>query len=377
MAVRTISDELLKETLAQMSVAKAAIKLGITERNIYTRKAKMARQGWSPDHGMTKTVPDGFHLKGTSTLYDETGAIKAQWVKTNIDHERQEELFRAVIEAMSEEIPRLSPIKAPLKTRSDLCNLYTLTDTHVGALCWQKEGGADWNLEIAENTLVESFRQMMAGSPDSSTAVLCQLGDMLHYDSLDYVTPTSKNLVDAAGNYSQMVAVAIRIIRKIVDMALSKHDNLHVIMAEGNHDLASSVWLRQMFAALYENEPRITVNNSELPYYVYQHGSTMLAFHHGHKKNNGSLPLFFASQYPRIWGDTTKRFIHTGHRHHLEVKEHSGAKVVQHPTLAARDAHASRGGWLSDRQAYCITYHVQYGEVGTNTVCPEMIEALA
>lgn len=125
--------------------------------------------------------------------------------------------------------------------------------------------------------------------------------------------------------------------------------------------------------ALYENEPRITVIDSELPYYTHRHGNTMLAFHHGHMSRNDSLPLLFASQYPEIWGATKKRYCHTGHRHHVEEKEHSGMTVIQHATLSARDSYAARGGWISERQAQSITYHKEFGKVATNMVTPEMV----
>jgi len=87
------------------------------------------------------------------------------------------------------------------------------------------------------------------------------------------------------------------------------------------------------------------------------------------------LPLLFASQYPAMWGLTKKRYAHAGHRHHTEEKEHPGMKVVQHPTLAARDAYAARGGWISEREATAMTYHIKYGLVARNTVTPEMLDA--
>jgi hypothetical protein len=49
--------------------------------------------------------------------------------------------------------------------------------------------------------------------------------------------------------------------------------------------------------------------------------------------------------------------------------------VIQHPTLAARDAYAARGGWISERAITAMTFHQEYGEVGTVTVSPEMLEA--
>jgi hypothetical protein len=262
---------------------------------------------------------------------------------------------------------------APSISNAALATVYTLTDCHVGMLAWHKEGGADWDLEIAERTLVGCFSAMIAAAPDSELGVVNQLGDWMHFDGLSAVTPTSGHLLDADGRFDKLVDTAIRILRTVVDMALAKHKRVHVIMAEGNHDLASSVWLRKMFKCLYEKEPRVTVDDSALPYYALQHGQTMLAFHHGHLKKNDQLPLLFAAQFHRMWGDTTKRYCHTGHRHHVEEREHSGMTVTQHPTLAARDAYAARGGWFAERAATAITYHSTFGQVGRVTVSPEMI----
>lgn len=342
-------------------------------------KAKAARQGHAPENDMTRTVPEGFHLKGTSTLYGKDGQPALQWVKTNIDHERQLELLRAAIAATIEDaktdLPRLLPIAANDNKPAHLCNLFTITDYHVGMLAWDKEGGADWDLRIAENTLSAAMQHLFATAPAARVAVINQLGDYLHFDGLEAVTPTHRHVLDADSRFRKVIAAAIRMLRNVVDLALATHDEVHVVMAEGNHDLASSAWLQALFATLYENEPRVTVNGAALPYYVYQHGKVMLGFHHGHMKRNDGLPLHFAASYPAIWGGTEKRYIHVGHRHHVEEKEHAGVKVVQHSTLAARDAHASRGGWHSERQMIAITYHADHGEVARCTVTPGMLAA--
>lgn len=204
---------------------------------------------------------------------------------------------------------------------------------------------------------------------------MAQLGDFLHSDGISPVTPTSGHVLDADGRFSKVVQVAVRILRRMVDLALMRHEKVLVLMAEGNHDISSSIWLRAMFAALYEREPRVEVIDSPLPYYAYQHGKTMLAWHHGHLRKNDQLPLLFAAQFPKLWGATTKRYVHTGHRHHVEEREHSGMTVIQHPTLTARDAYAARGGWIAERQATAITYHAEYGQVARNTVVPEMLAA--
>lgn len=343
-------------------------------------QARAAKMGWSPSHDMVHVVPDGFRVKGVSTYYDDEGKPRGQWVKSQVDPARQEEILREAFTAMAETLPRVRPAPSPGKTDTALCNVYTLTDCHVGMLASAKETlDADWDLKIAERTLTAAFCHMVNAAPQASVGLVAQLGDWLHSDGsgLLPVTPTHGHILDQDGRFSKIVAASIRILRRIIDFALERHEKVVVLMAEGNHDMASSIWLRAMFAALYENEPRVQVIDSALPYYVYQHGETMLAFHHGHLKKNDDLPLLFASQFPKIWGNTTKRYCATGHRHHVEEKEHSGMTVIQHPTLAARDAYAARGGWLSERSATAITYHNKFGQVARNTVTPEMFEEAA
>lgn len=351
--------------------------LGITyecmSKAISRLKVSAAQRGYSPGHDMTKPVPDGFKVKGVSTYYDEEGKVRGQWVKSSADDARRAQAMREAFDAMAQDLPRLGPTKPVLGTQASLATLYTLTDSHVGMLSWGQETGADWDLKIAEATLVGCFEQMVKASPAARVGIVNQLGDFLHYDSLTPVTPTSGHVVDADGRFSKMVSTAVRILRRVIDLALAKHERVIVLMAEGNHDMASSVWLRVMFRALYENEPRVEVIDSELPYYCHQHGKTMLAFHHGHLKKNDQLPILFAAQFPQMWGATTKRYAHTGHRHHAEEKEHSGLTVIQHPTLAARDAYAARGGWVAERAVSAITYHAEFGQVARHTVTPEML----
>jgi len=371
--------QILEAIESEGSERKAAKALGLSPGTISGAVRKMkdraARQGYSPKHDMTRTVPDGFLVKGVSTYYDEDGKPRGQWVKSAVDRDRMDAIMREAYAAMAETLPRVKPARKPSGMHAALCNVYTLTDSHVGMLAWHKEGGADWDLKIAERTLTAAFEHMVAAAPPAAVGLIAQLGDFLHSDGMLPVTPTSGHVLDQDGRFSKIVAAAVRVLRRIVDFALERHERVVVLMAEGNHDLASSIWLRAMFSALYEHEPRVEVIDSELPYYVYQHGETMLSFHHGHLKKNDQLPLLFAAQFPKVWGATTRRYCHTGHWHHVDEKEHSGMTVIQHPTLAARDAYAARGGWLSERAAVAITYHEQFGQVARNIVVPEMFEA--
>lgn len=382
MAARKWSDEHVVRTVDDIRGAggtwvKCAEALDMNIRNVHTRyksaKDLLARQGWSPEHDLTHQVPDGFHLKGASTLYKD-GKQVLQWVKSSIDHKRQMEIMQAAIEAMGEDIPRVSLMAAPPAGNFDLLNCYVVTDFHMGMLSWHEETGADWDLRKAEDLIVRWFAQAIAQAPDADTAVFAQLSDFLHFDGMDAVTPASKHLLDVDTRFAKVVRSAIRVLRQIIDMLLSKHQTLHVIMADANHDPVSQIWLREWFAVLYENEPRITVDRSPSPYNAFEFGKTALFFHHGHKRRVSNVTEVFAAQFREMFGRTKHAYAHMGHLHHVDVKENNLMIVEQHRTLAPADAYSARGGWLSGRDAKVITYHRAHGEVGRLTISPDMLK---
>lgn len=360
-----------------VSIRQLAKDMGVTRSTVQSAlkqvKLRAARKGYAPTQDLTHTVPEGFQVKGFSSYYNAEGKLTGQWLKASADEDKREEMLRAMVEGMAAEIPRAAPTPVGAHGVSPLLNLYTITDYHLGMLACEREGGADWDMAIAEGTLRDIFSTMVRNAPPASTGFVNFLGDLMHSDGLVPVTPSSGHVLDQDARFSKLVQVCIKLIRGVVAEALRYHGKVVLLIAEGNHDMASSVWLRALFKALYELEPRVTVIESDLPYYAYQHGQTMLGFHHGHLKKNDGLPLLFASQFPQMWGVTTKRYAHTGHRHHVEEKEHSGMMVTQHSTLAARDAYAARGGWYSERQATVITYHERYGQVSRTVFTPEML----
>jgi len=379
-AITPVQVKRMQAWVTESSYTKAAIKsgtdVGTLGRTIRACKKRAAQFERAEHTGASQ--PDGYAIKGTSSLVDyrenPEGETILQWVKTDRDRERQLELMREAITAMCDDIPRLPAIKSPKMTNSNLLNLYVVTDYHFGMLSWAEETGEDWDVSIAEILLIKWFEAAIASSPDSETGVLCNLGDMVHFDGMEAITPTGHNLLDSDTRFSKIVRIVIRCLRRVVDMLLHKHKKLIIIMAEGNHDLASSVWLREMFAAMYEREGRVTVDTSPDPYYCIEHGQTSLFFHHGHKRKPASVDDVFVAKFREVFGRTKFSYAHMGHMHHVWQKETNLMIVEQHRTLAAKDAYASRGGWLSGREASCITYHKDYGQTGRVTITPDMVK---
>lgn len=368
------TEQLKAELSAGMGPTQIAKKYDVNVRRIQERKAKLAKAGFSPEHDMVHMVPDGFQVRGVSTLYDKDGIKSAQWVKSSIDAQRQFELMQIAAKALAEDLPKIKPTTAPEIADRHLLNTYIISDYHLGMLADEDESGDDWDIKIAERLLMKWFNAAIALAPNSSEAVLCLLGDTLHFDGMEAKTPTSGHILDADSRFHKVVRVAIRIINTVCNMLLQKHTKLRLVIATGNHDIASSVWLREMFATLYSNEPRMEVDTSADSYQCVEFGKTSLFFHHAHRANFDRMEQVFVAKFREVFGRTKFSYAHCGHLHHAKLKESNMMITEQHRTLAAKDAYSSQGGYMSGRSASVITYSSEYGEVSRLTISPDMLK---
>lgn len=373
---KKITDDELKDCLADgMTVKEIAERYGMSARVVQIRRKRLALKGVGHGRDVSHIVPDGYRVKGTSALTDAAGNIKLQWVKTDVDNERQLEMMRAVVDGLCSEITPLPPVViSERKADKKLLNLYTVSDFHLGMLSWSDETGDDWDMKIAEGLFTKWFDAAFQMAPDAGTAVINLLGDLAHFDSLDAVTPASGHVLDADTRYQKLVRYMIRMVRRVVEMALVKHQTVKLLIVQGNHDESGMIWLAEMFSTLYEQEPRVFVDTSADVYKLVQHGKTTLFFTHGHKCRFDNVEQIMIAKFRKAFGDSKYSYAHVGHLHHQKIVESRNMIVEQHRTLAAKDAYASRGGWMSGRSANVITYSAEFGEVGRITISPEMLK---
>lgn len=337
--------------------------IGYAMKSLTTKAPDGSIVKFQKEAGPEYEPTDGLAVNGKTTWVNAEGRITQQVVMERKDVKDQLATMRAALAGFRDEIPRAKLISAPAHTKSDLLNQYTITDNHLGALAWNEETlGGDYDLRIGERLIIDWFAAAIAQSPDSKRAVFAQLGDFLHYDSFKSITPEHGNLLDSDSRYPKMVRAAIRIVRAVIRMLLEKHAELDVIMCDANHDPAGEVWLREMLAAFYEDEPRVRVDTNPGTYSVIEHGDVSLFYHHGHRRNIKNVDSIMVGKYRAIYGRTRLSYAHTGHKHQDELRTTDLMKVEQHETLAAPDAYGSN--WLSGRSAKVITYHKNYGEDG-------------
>lgn len=336
-----------------------------------------ARRGWAPEHQMVHPVAPGYAVKGTSTLYGDDGSVRAQWVKTTADQQAQQEAIEAALAALVADLPRVAPRKASGVWSTDLLTAYPIGDPHIGMYSWAAETGEDWDLELARKVHCSAMDALVQAAPATEQAIIVNLGDALHYDSMEAKTPRSGHMLDADGRYAKVIDVAVMTIRQCIESALAKHKFVHVVNVRGNHDETGAMWLARLLAIAYEREPRVTVDVTPSVFNYYRWGKVLIGMHHGHSCKPDKLPGVMAADRASDWGECSWRYWWQGHIHHESKKEYPGVSVESFNTLAAKDAYANDGGWRSGRTMQAIVLHREHGEVARSRVNSAMFEEAA
>jgi hypothetical protein len=347
---------------------KACKALGLTrsalQDSLNRLKIAAARKGYAPDHDMNKTVPDGYMVKGVSTFYDKDGKPRAQWVKSSADMDRQAELMRIAVAALSEDVRGLAkPVEAPATALSDLLCVYPMGDPHFGLYAWAKECGDNFDLNEARRLTMGAVDRLVASAPASETAILLPLGDVFHANDQTNQTPAHKHQLDVDSRFVHVLQVGIETFRHAILRLLEKHQKVVCRFVSGNHD-PQAVWaLAFTIAAYFDNEPRVEVDLSPAKHWFYRFGKVLLGATHGDTTKPDQLLGVMACDRAEDWGQTKHRHWYCGHVHHSSVKEYPGVTVETFRTLAASDAYAAGHGYRAGRDMRLIVLHSEHGEI--------------
>lgn len=368
--------EALEET---GSVVEAARKLGVhhsaVQNAIKRASARAARQGAIEVNLGNERVPDGYKLRGTSTLYNRMGEPILQWFKTAEDRERWEEIVKEAVAAFVEELPRYDPTPAPEAVAEKLMTLYPVGDHHMGMLSWGEETGEDYDVGIGERMLAAAVDRLALSAGATHTGVLLLLGDFLHMDSYSNLTPKNRNELDVDSRYPNVVRAVIRLIRFCIETLKRFHANVRVIVEPGNHDPSSSIFLAEALAAVYENEARVTIDTNPSKFHYFKFGKVLIGSHHGDTVSMERLPAVMATDQAAAWGETQFRYWFTGHTHKDQVQDHPGCRVERVRILPPVDAWAHQQGYRPGRDMKAIVFDADFGEIERYTVNPARLRS--
>lgn len=359
----------------QRAAAEAlGVSRGTVSDSVCALQRRAARMGYAPAYDMTHVVPDGFRVKGTSTAYTDDG-IAIQWVKTERDGSRADEIAREAIAVLSEEVRGLAPLTAPPKrTLVDLLAIYPFGDPHVGLYCWAKETGNDFDLDIGRELTLGAVDRLVASAPAAATSILLLLGDVFHMDDQTNQTPAHRHQLDVDSRFVKVLQVGIETYRHAILRALEKHQLVIVKAVPGNHD-PHAIWsLAFTLAAYFSNEPRVEVDLNPSKFWYYRFDKVFIGSTHGDTVKHEKLGGIMAADCPEDWGQTKFRYFYTGHIHSKTVTELPGVLCESFRTLAAQDAYAAGHGYRAGRDMLCIVHHRSHGEIERHRVDVGMLE---
>lgn len=360
-----LSAENFQRDGAKASGFRSRCKLCCSGKSVIDDDNFIPAEGRAALHG---PAPDGFLMRGRSTLYGKDGRIIGEWVKTAKDKEDEYKALVKAIEGIADGWTKAKPVKKPQGfLADDLLTVIPLGDPHLGMFSWAQETGQDFDLDIAEANLVAAVDHLVGLAPKAKQALLISLGDFFHADNSSNQT-TAGTKVDVDTRWSKVLRTGIRVMRRCIDRLLETHEKVTVICEIGNHDSHSAVMLALALDQFYEKEPRVTIDTSPAKFHWYRFGKNLIGVTHGDTVKAKDLPGVMACDRKEDWGETDYRYFYCGHIHHDSLREYPGVVVESFRTLAPSDAWHKSKGYRSGQDLKLDVIHKKYGRVNRHIV---------
>jgi hypothetical protein len=225
--------------------------------------------------------------------------------------------------------------------------------------------------------LIDGVQALASQIPAARVAVLVNVGDAVHAQDDNQVTPAGKHKLDVDGRKKKVLRRIFEVFEAMIEALLERHETVYVYNVPGNHDPDLADVLSLLLEAQYRGEPRVKAMPSANPFQKFVWGQNLLGFAHWEGGPFERLPGIMATDWAEDWGRCRYRQWIVGHVHHkskiLASKEFTGCFVESVGTLAARDYWSHHKGFRSRRTVTCITYHKQDGEINRRTEGVERI----
>ena len=352
------------------SAVKAAGVLGITPSTMrdHVRAVKnyAAQRGLSDNFDATRLVPEGEIVVGRS-IFTTTDENEKIWLKTRrtMQEGERENALRSFVDGLTKDLPKYKP-KAKPKTKSfsdDLLPTITIGDSHFGMRADARETKErDYDTKIASKDMLESIEYLVDLATPSTHSLLVNVGDFIHANGSSGTTFNGTKL-DVDTRIEVVLEIAAQTFVFAIDKMLSKHKNVSVIMARGNHDSDTAIALALILKFYYSKEPRVNILEPHGFFHTLQFGKNLIAVHHGDKVKAEKLGAILPKMLPEQWASTVYRKWIVGHIHHQNaIETANGVFVEAMGTLSPPDSWHAGSGYGASSVMNQITFHRDGGE---------------
>lgn len=241
----------------------------------------------------------------------------------------------------------------------------SIPDLHVGKLAWATETGWEhYDVKIAEGLFEEALETLLQRtSAFKFEKVVFVVGnDLFHVDGKTNLT-TAGTPQDVDGRYQKsFIKVRAMITRAIERLRMVAP--VDVVLVPGNHDNLSVWHLGDSLECAFALCNDVQIDNTPRLRKYRQFGKVMLMWTHGDKGKLLDYPLVMATEEPAMFGSSSFRESHTGHKHQTKTQEVHGVRVRISPALCPPDAWHSEHQFVGNqRSAEAFVWHKDDGLV--------------
>ncbi len=357
------------EECGEVAVNAAAL-LGITPStmrdHVKAVKNYAAQQGYSSNWDARRHVPEGEIVIGRS-IYTTTDEGEKAWLKTKrtMTEAERDKALKAFVDGLVKGLKPYKP-KAKPKTKKfadDLLPSIIIGDGHFGMRADARETKEqDYDTKIAAKSHLDAIDYLVDVSSASEHSLLVNVGDFIHANGSAGTTFGGTRL-DVDTRIEVVLETAAQTFIFAIEKMLSKHKNVSVIIARGNHDSDTAIALALILKFYYAKEPRVTILDPHGFFHTLQFGATLIAVHHGDKVKAPKLAAILPRMLPDQWSSTNYRKWLVGHIHHQNaIETDNGVFVESFGTLAFPDSYHSSRGYSASSVMTQITFHRDGGE---------------
>ena len=351
-------------------VAKAAGVLGVSPSTVRDHIAAVknfaAQRGYSDNFDARRLVPEGEIVIGRSiyTSDDENNKVWLKTKRTMTEAERDKAL-QGFVDGLTKGLPQYKPKAKPKAKKYDpnLLPSIVIGDAHFGMRADSRETKEqDYDTKIAAKSHLEAIDYLVDVSTASEHSLLVNVGDFIHANGSAGTTFGGTRL-DVDTRIEVVLETAAQTFIFAIEKMLSKHQNVSVIMARGNHDSDTAIALALILKFYYSKEPRVNILDPHGFFHTLQFGATLIAVHHGDKVKAPKLAAILPRMLPDQWSSTNYRKWLVGHIHHQNaIETDNGVFVESFGTLAFPDSYHASHGYSASSVMTQITFHRDGGE---------------
>jgi hypothetical protein len=245
-----------------MVAAKLGISCSTVRDHIAYVKNTAAAAGYSDNWDARRHVPEGEVVIGRSVFTTNSDNEKV-WLKTKriMTEAERDKALQGFVDGLTKGLPKYKPKAKPKNKKfdPDLLPSIVMGDAHFGMRADARETrNRDYDTKIAAQCHLDAISYLVDASTPSEQSLLVNVGDFIHANGSSGTTFAGTKL-DVDTRIEIVLETAAQTFIFAIEKMLSKHKNVSVIMARGNHDSDTAIALALILKFYYSKEKRVNI----------------------------------------------------------------------------------------------------------------------